>query len=222
LQLEKTFFESFPTALGYSMQELQNNKETSEIFIKKLQEAIREIRTSYDRLLGRFESFIVKDILGTSEGFPKYKEQLINRYRGIKLHMLTTSHKTFYSRIVSPLDDKAAWLNSISQASIGKPLHSLTDEDEKVLFEKFADLIYTLDNLSELSKANIFEDEEDILKFEMTSFVEGLNKGTLRIPKSKSKEIQQKQKEIKHILGTDKKTSITVLAYLIKEYLNNE
>jgi hypothetical protein len=136
--------------------------------------------------------------------------------------MLTTVHKNFYSRLISPLDDKTAWLNSISQASIGKPLSALSDEDEKVLFEKFADLIYTLDNLSELSKANIVEDEEDILKFEVTSFVEGLNKNTLRIPKTKSKEIQQKQKEIKDILGTDKKTSITVLAYLIKEYLNNE
>jgi len=219
---EKTFFEDFPTALGYSVQELQNNKGLAEIFIKKLQETIREIRTSYDRLLSRFESFIMKDVLGTSEGFPKYKEQIINRYRGLKLHMLTTSHKTFYSRIVSPLDDKTAWLNSISQASIGKPLHALSDEDEKVLIEKFADLIYTLDNLSELSKTNIVEDEEDILKFEVTSFVEGLNKNTLRIPKTKSKEIEQKQKEIKDILGNDKKTSITVLAYLIKEYLNNE
>jgi hypothetical protein len=219
---EKTFFEDFPTALGYSVQELQTNNNLAEIFVKKLQEAIREIRTSYDGLLGRFESFITKDILGTTDAFPKYKDQLVKRYGGIKLHMLTTSHKTFYSRIVSPLDDKAAWLNSIAQASIGKPLHTLSDDDEKVLYEKFADLIYTLDNLSELSKANLIEGEEDILKFEVTSFVEGLNKGTLRIPKRKSKEIEQKQKEIRHILGTDKKTSITVLAYLIKEYLNNE
>ena len=98
----------------------------------------------------------------------------------------------------------------------------MSDDDEKVLFEKFADLVYALDNLSELSKANIQEDEEDVLKFEVTSFVEGLNKSMLRIPKTKSKEIQAKQKEIKHILGTDKKTSIAVLAYLIKEYLNNE
>ena len=130
--------------------------------------------------------------------------------------------KLFYSRITSPLDDKTAWLNSISQACIGKPLHGLSDEDEIVLFEKFADLIYELDNLSEISKASIQAEEEDVVKFEVTSFVEGLNKGMLRIPKTKNKEIQQKQKEIKLILGNDKKTSIAVLAYLIKEYLNNE
>lgn len=219
---EKTFFEDFPTALGYTVQELQPKNGLAEVFIKKLQEAIKEIQTSYDRLLGRFEAHIMKDVLGTKDVFPKYKDQLINRYKDLKLHLLTTNHKTFYSRIISPIDEKAAWLNSISQACIGKPLHALSDEDEKIFFEKFADLIYALDNLSELSKASIQEDEEDVLKFEVTSFVEGLNKSMLRIPKTKNKEIQQKQKEIKHILGSDKKTSIAVLAYLIKEYLNNE
>jgi len=219
---EKTFFEDFPIALGYTIQELQTKKGLAETFIKKLQEAIKEIRTSYDQLLVRFEAFIVKDVLGTTDIFPKYKDHLAKRYQGLKLHLLTTNYKTFYSRIISPLDDKTAWLNSISQGCIGKPLHALSDEEEKLLFEKFADLVYALDNLSELSKANIQEDEEDVLKFEVTSFIEGLNSSLLRIPKTKTKEIQQKQKEIKHILGTNKKTSIAVLAYLIKEYLNNE
>ena len=33
------------------------------------------------------------------------------------------------------------------------------------------------------------EDEEDVLKFEVTSFVEVLNKSMLRIPKTKNKEM---------------------------------
>ncbi len=188
----------------------------------KLQEAIKEIQTSYDRLTGRFETYITKDVLGTKEQFPKYKEQLNSRYQNLKIHLLTSNHKTFYSRITSPLDDRSAWFNSISQACIGKPLTSLSDEDEVVLFEKFTDFIYALDNLSELSKASIHEEEEDVLKFEVTSFVQGLNKSLLRIPKAKTKEIEEKQNKIKSILGQDKKTSIAVLAYLIKEYLKNE
>ena len=54
---EKTFFEDFPTALGYTIQELQTKPGSAETFIKKLQESIKEIRTSYDRLMGRFEGF---------------------------------------------------------------------------------------------------------------------------------------------------------------------
>ena len=219
---EKTFFDDFPAALGYSVQELQSKTDLAETFIKKLQEAIKEIQTCYDRLLSRFETYITKEILGTKELFPKYKEQLNDRYKNLKVHLLTTHYKTFYSRITSPLEDRMGWLNSISQACIGKPLTALTDEDEVLLFEKFTDLVHALDNLSEISRASLHEDEEDVLKFEVTSFVEGLNKNLLRIPKSKTKEIQNKQNEIKHILGANKKTNIAVLAYLIKEYLNNE
>jgi hypothetical protein len=219
---EKTFFEDFPAALGYSMHELQTKSGLAETFIKKLQEAIKEINSSYDRLLNRFEATITKDVLGTSEEFPKYKEQFLNRYKHLKVHLLSTGHKSFYARLTSPLDDRTAWLNSISQACVGKPLTGLSDEDEVVLFEKFSDLIYALDNFSELSKASLHEDEEDVLKFELTSFVEGLNKNLLRIPKAKSKEIEDKQNKIKSILGRDKKINIAVLAYLIKEYLTNE
>ena len=219
---EKTFFEDFPTALGYTVQELQANPQQAETFIKKLQEAIREIRTSYDGLVSRFEAFITTDILGTKESFPKYKEQLSKRYENLKLHLLSTQHKSFHSRIISPIDDRATWLNSVSQACIGNPLTSFSDEDELVLIERFTDLIYALDNLSEISKASLHEDEEDVLKFEVTSFIEGSNTSLLRIPKAKSKEIQAKQNEIKAILGKDKKTNIAVLAYLIKEYLKHE
>lgn len=219
---EKTFFDDFPSALGYGMQELQSKPDLAETFIKKLQEAIKEINSSYERLLNRFETSITKDVLGTNKEFPTYKEQFLHRYKHLKVHLLSTDHKSFYARLISPLDDRTAWLNSISQACIGKPLTVLSDEDEVVLFERFADHIYALDNFSELSKASLHENEEDVLKFEVTSFMEGLNKNLLRIPKAKSKEIEEKQNKIKSILGSDKKTNIAVLAYLIKEYLKNE
>ena len=219
---EKTFFEDFPIALGYSLHELQLQKGLAESFIKKLQESIKEITSSYDRLLTRFENCITKDVLGTNKQFPDYKELINNRYKKLKVHLLSTAHKSFYARLISPLDDRGAWLNSISQACIGKALDKLSDEDEIILFEKFADSIYALDNYVEFSKVNIHEDEEDVVKFEMTSFVEGLSKTLLRIPKSKTKEIEDKQIEIKSILGKDKKTNVVVLAHLIKEYLTNE
>jgi len=219
---EKTFFEDFPIALGYNIQELQSRSDSAEAFIKKLQEAIKEINSAYDRLLNRFEACITKDVLGTQEAFPLYKEQFVKRYENLKTHLLSTSHKSFYARLTSPLDDKNSWLNSISQACIGKPLTTLTDEEEVVLFEKFTDFVYALDNFSELSGASLDDEEEDVVKFEITSFVEGLNKSLLRIPKAKSKEMEDKQVKIKSILGNDKKINIAVLAYLIKEYLKNE
>ncbi|MCY7359525.1 MAG: hypothetical protein LH609_19130, partial [Rudanella sp.] len=52
---EKTFFEDLPMALGYSSDALQNKPDLLEPFVTRLQEAIKEIRTAYDGLLGRFE-----------------------------------------------------------------------------------------------------------------------------------------------------------------------
>ena len=219
---EKTFFEEFPTALGYSINELQANPALSETYIKKLQDAIREIRSSYDRLVERFETSITKDVLGTQEVFPKYKDQFQQRYKQLKVHLLSSSHKAFFSRLMSPLDDKASWLNSLSQACIGKPLKDISDNDELVLKERFSDLVYELDNLSSLSRASIQDNEEDVLQFEITSFVEGLSKSMLRIPKAKTKELAEKHGKIKSILGNDKKMSLAVLAYLIKDYMKNE
>src|SRR5690606_896555 len=56
---EKAFFEDFPTALGFSLHDLQKKPKASEAFVKQLQESIRELRTSYDDLLDRFESYLI-------------------------------------------------------------------------------------------------------------------------------------------------------------------
>ena len=61
----------------------------------------------------------------------------------------------FLSRIQSELDDRKAWLASIAQSLIGKPLTAISDQDEKVLFEKLQDIFYELDNLSDISKEDI-------------------------------------------------------------------
>ena len=51
---EKAFFDDFPSALGYSLEELQKKEEIAEQFLKHLQEAVRELRTSYDALVKSF------------------------------------------------------------------------------------------------------------------------------------------------------------------------
>ena len=85
---EKAFFEDFPTALGYSISELQNKPDKAEAFIKNLQKAIRELRTSYDGLLDRYESYFINEVIGIKSGFPAYKEVINKRYMGLKAHLL--------------------------------------------------------------------------------------------------------------------------------------
>jgi hypothetical protein len=216
---EKAFFEDFPTALGFTVAELQNKRELAERFIAKLQESIREIRTSYDYLIDRFENYFVQDVLGYTEKFPDYKLAIKERFKYIKVHLLLNHQKAFYKGLQSELDDRKTWLNSLAQSCIGKQLHLMSDDDEIVLHDKVKDCIYELDNLCEISKGDIDEQKEEVFKVEITSFIQGLNKNLIRIPKTKSKEVDSKVDEIKTLLGKDKKLNVTILAKLLQEFL---
>jgi hypothetical protein len=216
---EKAFFEDFPGALGFTVSELQNNRMLAEVFIRNLQESISELRSSYDNLLDRFENYFIHEVLGIKERFPYYKTPIKDRYRKIKVHLLLNHQKSFYNRLLSELDDRKAWLNSVAQSCIGKPMAQISDEDEVILFEKLKDLVYELDNLCEISKSDIDEQKEEVLKVEITSFIQGMNKNLVRIPIVKNIEVDTKIDEIKTLLGNDKKINITILAKLLQEYL---
>ncbi|GAB4093517.1 ATP-binding protein [Flaviaesturariibacter terrae] len=217
---EKTFFEDFPTALGFSISELQSNKSISEKYIHSLQSTIRELRTSYDQLLDRFETYFIQEVLGITQAFPDYKAPIKERFKKVKTHLLLNHQKSFYNRLTSELDDRKAWLNSVAHACVGKSLNVISDDEEMILLEKVKDLVHELDNLCDISKKDFDEQKEEVFKVEITSFVNGVNKELIRIPKKKAKEVDTKIGEIKGILGKDKQLNTTILAKLLQELMN--
>lgn len=60
---------------------------------------------------------------------------------------------------------------------------------------------------------------EEIFKIEITSFVDGLKKNLVRLPKEKTKEISEKEIELKKLLVDDTRINITILANLLQEEL---
>jgi ABC-type dipeptide/oligopeptide/nickel transport system ATPase subunit len=215
---EHTFFEAFPLALGYTVEELQSSKNKLQEYTKKLQEAIKELRTCYDGLVTRFEEFILNEFIGEDLLFAEYKEKLQSRYTKLRRHMLLPNQRVFIQRLDSALDDRKAWLNSIVQAVVGKTLDNFTDEDEVVLYDKFKTMILDLDSLTNISKAD-FSDDEEVFGLEISSFVEGVNKKLVRMPKNKKKEISTIQASIKKGLSKDTTLNIAALAGLLKELL---
>lgn len=219
---EKAFFDDFPTALGFSLNELQSNKKNSEMFIWQMQEAIKELRTCHNELIDRIETFLITDLFVIGSNSKDYKVNIREHYKGIKAHLLLGRQKSFYNKLLSPLDDRKAWLNSLVQSSIGKALNNITDEEEVLLYDKIRESVYELDNLCEISQEDAIEQEEDIVKIEITSFVQGLQKNLLRVPKVQSKEMQTRINNVRNALSKDKKLNITVLAKLLQELLKNE
>lgn len=216
---EKSFFEDFPLSLGFNVDGLQKSNEKLQSYIIKLQDAIRELRTSYDSLLIRFEDFILEEYIGEKLEFEHYKPKLQTRFRKLKKHLCLPHQKTFIQRLDSQLDDKKAWLSSIAQAVIGKPLETIKDEEEILLYDKFKTLIHELDNLTNISEADIDEEKEDVLGIEMSSFVDGINRSLIRLPKAKRNEVSKIEDSIKTKLSKDKSLNISAVANILKQLL---
>lgn len=216
---EETFFEAFPNALGITLSTLQKDKSKLQSYTTNLQDAVRELRTAYDELVKRFEDFICNEFIGKSVGFEEYKAYLQKRFTKLKKHMLLSNQKTFVQRLDSPLDDRKAWLNSIAQAVTGKTLETYTDEDEILLYEKFKAMILELDSLTKISKSDIDESKEEVIGVKIDSFFSKIDPKVVRVPKNKSKEIEQLKNELRNKLGKDNTSNIAAVLNLLKELL---
>lgn len=216
---EDTFFEDFPNALGISLINLKEDKALLERYAKNLQDAIKELRTSYDELLKRFESFICKEFVGTSVHFEEYKAHFQKRFKKLRKHLLLSNQKTFVQRLDSSLDDKNAWLNSIAQAIIGKTMDKFYDEDEIILYDNFKSMILELDGLTKISKMDIDEGQEDVIAVKIDSFFGQIDPAVVRIPKNKSVEIDLLKSALKNNLGNDRTSNIAAVLNLLKELL---
>ncbi|AYB31991.1 hypothetical protein [Chryseolinea soli] len=217
---EKAFFEDFPNALGYSVEDLQQNKTDLKNYITKLQEAIRELRTAHSNLILRFEEFIQTEIIGEDSPFEVYKKKLQDRYKKLKKHLCLPHQKTFINRVDSPLSDRDAWLNSLTQSILTKNLDVMKDEDEIVFYDKFKNMILELDSLTSLLKDDIDAVNEDVFGIEMNSFNHGLQKKLIRYPKSKKKEIHAIEEIIKKKLGSDQTVNIAALSNILQDLIS--
>jgi len=218
---EKTFFEDFPRALGFSLQDLNESQEKLETFSKTLKCVVKEIHESFDQLLNRIEEFFMEETGLTGLTYEEYKENLTHRYRGVKKYVMLPHQKSFHSRLVSKFDDRKTWLQSIIHSVLGKPAEEMNDDDEKVVYEKLRHAFRELDNLREFEKKNIDTSREEAIKIEITTLIDGLQKNTIGFPKKKIAEAGRVKDSVRRHLIADNKINIFVLINLLKEELQN-
>jgi hypothetical protein len=217
---KKTFFEDIPRALDFNF-----NKEDIKIddFALQLKETTRELSFAQAELIQRLESNISKTIGLNNELFPANKLKLQSRFKKVKQEKVTPKLRVLLQRINSPLDDKQSWINSLATAVIGKSLDKFSDEDEKNYYALFKQYIHDLDNISDISKSDIDNENEDVLKLELTSFVKGVQKRLIRLPKKSNKKIEAKKSDIKSLIKDgDKQENIALLLKLLQEEIDNE
>ncbi len=217
---EKTFFEDFPRAIGYSLKELDDDQAKLERYFLELRQAITDIRMSYQNLLLRFEGFILQEIVGDeSLSFELWKEKIQIRFKNIKSYIVPAHLKVFLQRIYSNIDDKNTWLSSIAHAAIGKQLEEFNDQEELVLYSKFKNWIHELDNFSDMQKVGTEDNLQQSLRVEITTLEKGVLKQVLTVPKSKEKEIANVQKRMSKELTEDKNLNIFILTRMLNELI---
>jgi tRNA(Glu) U13 pseudouridine synthase TruD len=219
---EKTFFEDFPRALGYTDLDLRNYDHTLEDYVFQLQNGIRELRGCFDNLINRIEEHFLKELGYLDLNFDEYKIAIKNRYKSLKQHLLLPYQKTFYIRLLSELNERNTWINSIVHALIGKSLEMLRDEEEELLFEKLSDIFQELDNLCEIGEIDFDETKEDVLKLAITSYKDGTAKYLIRVPKNKNDIGKTIENNLKTNLSKNRKVNIVVLTKLLREELYDE
>jgi len=218
---EKLFFEEFPKNTGTNLKEILKSEANLEEYVNKLRLAIKELRSSFDELVNRVETFLVEEVLSQKElSFSDYKTLISDRYDKLKEHMLLPAQKSLIIRLRSPLDDRASWLNSICQVILGKSLDSIKDKEEDILKEKIKQVLFELDNLVDIAKKQK-NPEQDGFKIQLTSFGKGLQEETILIPHKDQKEIEEKLKEVSNSLGTNKKMNLYLLTTLLKQQLDD-
>ena len=216
---EKTFFEDFPSALGYRIKDLSQNWELLDSYIDDLQQNIKSVRIAFDELLNRFEQFIIEFLGLRSASFQEYKSTLVNRFQYLRTHLLNQRHKAFLQRVSSDLD-RNNWLSSICHSCIGKSLEKISDNEEMILYDAFADLIVEIDNIVELSSQKFLDKNEDFISIELFSSNLGRQKQIVRFPGEKLLKVNKKKTEIEKILGKENDVNIAAILRILNELLD--
>ncbi|WP_423147919.1 hypothetical protein [Rubrolithibacter danxiaensis] len=221
---EATFFDTFPMALGTNITELNEFPENLPSYSDTLQAAIREIRTCFDGLVERFESFIRQELLfeESTLSFEDLKAKLQKRYQYLKRHLLLPKQKAFVQRIDSQLDEKRPWLSSVCQALSGKPLENLNDDDEVLLYDQIRAMVQDLDGLTELSVIDIDETKEEVYNIQVTTFGKSASKSIIRLPKLASIQLEPLVSSLESNLSDDLELNKVVLTTLLQKLLANE
>ena len=216
------FFDEIPRALGFSSNDLDNDEKLEE-FTLQLQKSTSDLSAAFPRLFNRLEDCINQTLGIDQLTFPENKTLLQKRFKKVQQVHLKPKLKVLIQRINTPLDDRQSWLSSIATAILNKTPDKFTDEDEKAFKSLFPQFIHELDNISDISQKDIDSDKEEVLKLELTSFVKGVQKHMIRLPKSKSNLIEQKKNSIKTMLDqNDKQANIALLLKLLQEEIEHE
>jgi hypothetical protein len=220
---ETALFTDIPEALGFYGLE-KGDKRISE-FLQSLQNAIREIRSAYDILIDSIQQDICSSLeLNVDLVFENFKEAITNRYSKLNRNLILNEQlKLFFTRLVSPLDVKKAYWESLSDVILGKKLDKINDEEVVVLVDRIKDMLSKLDDLAPLHALS-FESEGKTY-YQMT-IVDASGTGSFKknilLDEKKRTKANELNKKIQSLLSSDGELNKMVLLELLQKLIGNK
>lgn len=217
---EKTFFEDLPNALHLSLEEVSKSDEQLGKFIGFLSTAIDHLQQATPRLVERIDAFIGEEVLATGQRFPETRTALVQKLAGIREHQLLDHLKPLYKRTLVPLDQADAWISTVAEGAIGKPLNKFTDRDEEVMKERLMTLYRDLMNLADLHRVEQDPKGAPAVRLQITTSSKGTHTEMIEYPAKKKAQVEKVMKELKSRLSKDGSVDRAALAWLLNEELD--
>ena len=216
---ERTFFEDLPNALRMSLEDMDGSDKQLGEFIGFLSNAIDHLNQATPRLIERIDTFVGEEVLATGQRFPATREALTKKLEGIREHQLLDHLKPLYKRTMAPLDQAEAWISTIAEGAIGKPLSKFTDRDEDLLKERLLTLYRDLSNLAELHRVEQDPEGAPAVRLQVTTSSKGTRTDMIEYPVKKKAQVQKVMMELKAQLSKDGTVDRAALAWLLNEEL---
>jgi hypothetical protein len=220
---ETALFVEIPEALGFYGLEKGDNRISE--FLQSLQNAIREIRSAYDILIDSIQQDICSSLDMKEElGFEQFKEGIIDRYSKLNRNLILNEQlKLFFTRLVSPLDVKKAYWESLSDVILGKKLDKINDEEVVVLLDRLKDMLSKLDDLAPLHALS--NDKGGKAYYQMT-IVDASGNGSFKknilLDEKKRVKANELNKKIQSLLSSDSDLNKMVLLELLQNLIGNK
>ncbi|CAM3936126.1 hypothetical protein [Arcobacter cloacae] len=212
----KSFFESFPKALGFEKISNIDNDE----FIQKFRKAFNEIALSYKEELLDLEKYISSVFLFKTTNFP-YGNSLIEMSEKLsKIDGLDYNSKAIV-RCFTYSNSIVEFVDGLSMILIRKKLEQCYDNDVTQFKEKLSEYAEKL--LSKLELTDIAQENQDVRKISLTSLDKSLNK-IISINKNEIDRIDKKVAEIKKSIPNNftNDQKLYLISQLLNEEFNNE
>jgi hypothetical protein len=219
---ERTFFEDFPVALGFNALNLREAEQFLESYVYYFNEAIRELREGFDKLIERVETQLLSQLGYEGMEFEAYKEAISHRFGSLRKMSLLKHQKLLYLRLVSPLDDRVSWISSVVQALIGKHLDKIADEEEELIGERFVQTVRELDNLCEIGMVEFDAEKEDVMRIEIQVPGGETASQLIRVPRHRADVIAEMEERIEKVLQKGERYQLIALLNVLKKKLKND